>query len=233
IAKNYIEESNQQLKNDNPVYFAKLLPSRLHWRFFPEFRHLTVYLDIETTGMDDVSSITTISLYDGNHIWWYVEGDNLEQFLDDILKYKVIITYNGKGFDIPFIENQFGIKIDHAHIDLRYVLAGLGFSGGLKGCERQLGISRGELSGIDGYFAVLLWDDYIRNRNNRALETLLAYNIEDVINLEKLLIMAYNMKIKNLPFYSHNRLDPPSSPQTPFHADIETIEKIKRNSLVW
>ncbi|MBW1642466.1 MAG: ribonuclease H-like domain-containing protein, partial [Deltaproteobacteria bacterium] len=95
---------------------------------------------------------------------------------------------------IPFIENQFGLKLDHSHIDLRYVLVGLGFSGGLKGCERQLGINRGDLSGVDWYFAVLLWNDYIRNNNKRALETLLAYNIEDVVNLEKLMVISYNMK---------------------------------------
>lgn len=231
LAKHTLDHSQEQLKKDNPVYFARLLPSRLHWRFFPEFRHLTVYLDIETTGMDSFSSITTISIYDGKQIRWYVDGQNLDQFLDDILKYKVIITYNGKGFDIPFIENQFGLKMGHAHIDLRYILASVGFSGGLKGCERQLGISRGELSGVGGYFAVLLWNDYVRNKNMRALETLLAYNIEDVVNLEKLMVMAYNIKLKHLPFFSHNRLDPPSSPQIPFQANIETIERIKRNSL--
>jgi uncharacterized protein YprB with RNaseH-like and TPR domain len=229
IAKHYIDQSHEQLKKNNPAYFVDLLPSKLHWRLFPEFRHLAVYLDIETTGMDNFSTITTIALYDGKHIRWYVAGDNLEHFLDDIFKYKLIITYNGKGFDIPFIENQFGIKLNHAHIDLRYVLAGLGFSGGLKGCERQLGINRGKLTGVDGYFAVLLWDDYIKNKNQRALETLLAYNIEDVVNLEKLMIMAYNMNIKNSPFHSQNVLNSPALPQMPFHADIETIERIKRD----
>ncbi len=233
IVKQYIDESNQQLRNSNPVYFADLLPSRLHWRFFPEFRHVTAYLDIETTGMDAASEITTIALYDGKQIRWYVDGENLDRFLDDIVQYKVIVTYNGKGFDIPFIQNQFRTKLDHAHIDLRYILANLGFSGGLKGCERQLGISRGELSGIDGYVAVLLWDDYIKNNNMNALQTLLAYNIEDVVNLEKLMVLAYNMKIKNTPFYSQNKLNAPSLPKSPFHADIETIERIKSNLYKW
>ena len=30
----------------------------------------------------------------------------------------------------------------------------LGFKGGLKGCERQLGLDRGNLKDIDGFFAV-------------------------------------------------------------------------------
>jgi uncharacterized protein YprB with RNaseH-like and TPR domain len=228
LIKRYIDQSYTHLQSDNPNYFTKLLPSKLHWRIFPEFRHLTAYLDIETTGMDTFSTITTIALYDGIHVRWYVDGENLDQFIDDISTYKVIVTYNGKGFDIPFIENQFGVTLDHSHIDLRYILAALGFSGGLKGCERQLGINRGSLSGVDGYFAVLLWDDYIRNNNPRALDTLLAYNIEDTINLEKLMVMAYNKNLKNTPFVNQ-QLEVPSLPHTPFSADMETIESIKRN----
>ena len=66
-----------------------------------------------------------------------------------------------------FIEGQFGTTIDHSHIDLRYVLKGLGFSGGLKMCEKALGLNRGDLDGIDGYFAILLWLDYQQNNNVR------------------------------------------------------------------
>jgi uncharacterized protein YprB with RNaseH-like and TPR domain len=232
LARNIIDQSVEQLEKEDSSYFADLLPSRLHWRIFPEFRDHTVYLDIETTGMDGFSTITTIALYDGKHVRWYVDGQNLDRFLDDILKYKVIITYNGKSFDIPFIENQFRIKLEHSHIDLRFILSSLGFSGGLKGCERQLGINRGELSGVDGYFAVLLWHDYIRNNNQRALDTLLAYNIEDVVNLEKLMVIAYNMKIMNTPFrYSHD-LDLPRSPIIPFKPDMETIARIKHEYMV-
>lgn len=228
LIQSYVDKSYEQLKNNNPNYFTKLLPSKLHWRIFPEFRHLTAYLDIETTGMDSFSAITTIALFDGKYVRWYVDGKNLDQFLDDIFNYKIIVTYNGKGFDIPFIENQFGVTLDHSHIDLRYVLAALGFSGGLKGCERQLGINRGDLSGVDGYFAVLLWNEYIRNNNQRALETLLAYNIEDTVNLERLMVMAYNKNLEGTPFVTR-QLDAPSSPHIPFSADLETIESIKRD----
>jgi uncharacterized protein YprB with RNaseH-like and TPR domain len=35
----------------------------------------------------------------------------------------------------------------------------------------------------DGYMAVLLYFDYINNGNKAALETLLEYNKEDVVNL--------------------------------------------------
>ena len=76
---------------------------------------------------------------------------NLERFKDDIYKYDVICTYNGKCFDVPVTESDLGIKLKQVHIDLRYVLKSVGFSGGLKGCERKAGIDREELSGLDGY----------------------------------------------------------------------------------
>ena len=141
-----IEESRQHLYQNNPVYFAKCLPANQSWRFFPEFRNSTVYLDIETTGLDRYfNDITTIALYDGHAIKTFVNGQNLDHFIEDIQKYKIIVSYNGKSFDIPFIENYFNIRLDHAQIDLRYVLYSLGFRGGLKGCERQLDMDRGAL----------------------------------------------------------------------------------------
>ncbi len=108
------------------------------------------------------------------------------------------------------------------------MLKSLGYVGGLKGCERKLGIDRGDLKDVDGYFAVLLWDEYRTNGNAKALETLLAYNIEDVINLEQLLVIAYNKKIEETPFARNFPIDLPTQPAIPFSADIATIRRIRR-----
>ena len=108
LLKNGIDESRQHLYQNNPAYFSKLLPSNQCWRLFPEFRDSTVYLDIETTGLDrHFNKITTIAIYDGQAIKTYVQGQNLDDFAEDIQKYKVIVSYNGKSFDIPFIEALF------------------------------------------------------------------------------------------------------------------------------
>lgn len=223
----YIAESQKHLTDiRTPAYFSNLLPSKLHWRFFPEFMHSAVYLDIETNGLDAFSGkITTIALYDGKNIFHYTNGFNLHDFKTDILKYQLIITYNGKSFDIPFIEQFFGIKITQAHLDLRHILASLGFKGGLKGCEKALGIDRQELDGVDGYLAVLLWKDYMQNKNDKALETLLAYNIEDVLNLDYLMVTAYNMKLKETPF-QQNQLKARPVPKSPFQTDTATIKRL-------
>ena len=226
-----LKESKNQMKSLNPNYFAKLIPAGHQWRFFPEFRNATVYLDIETTGLSHYyETITTISLYDGKSIFYYVKDQNLDDFPEDIKQYKVIITYNGKSFDVPFIEKYFDIQLDQAHIDLRYILASLGYKGGLKSCETQLGFHRGDLADIDGFFAVLLWYDYLKNQNEKALETLLAYNIQDVLTLETLMVIAYNLNIKGTPFY-RNSLPEPVLPKSPFRVDMETVERIRSEQI--
>jgi hypothetical protein len=62
----------------------------------------------------------------------------------------------------------------------------------LKGAERQLGIVRSEtLDGVDGSMAVLLWQAH-RAGATTALDTLLRYCLEDVVNLKPLLALTYN-----------------------------------------
>jgi hypothetical protein len=227
-------ESLRRLQAQDARHFAARMPASEAWRLFPEFRHSAAYLDIETTGLcPPADYITTIALYDGRTVRWYVQGDNLKQFRDDIRDYRLLVTYNGKTFDLPFIRESLRLPMDQAHIDLRYVLHGLGLKGGLKGCERQLGLDRGELDGVDGYFAVLLWREYVRNRNLRALETLLAYNITDVVNLETLMVLAYNMKVKDTAFADTHRLPAPRSPKVPFKPHVPTIESIRRRLFGW
>ena len=228
LLRRHIPESVTHFEDGVSGYFYDRLSSDQHWRMFPDFRESVAYLDIETTGLGGSSDyITTIGVYDGQSITHYVYGDNLFDFRDKIEKYRLLVTYNGKTFDVPFIRNYLGIPIGQAHIDLRYVLASLGYRGGLKGCERQLGIDREELEDVDGYFAVLLWQDFQKNGNRRALETLLAYNTLDVVDLEILMVLAYNLKLKDTPFAERLRLPKPRSPENPFKADMETIRRLK------
>jgi uncharacterized protein YprB with RNaseH-like and TPR domain len=223
-----LSKSHVALEKGDPHYFYDLLPPRQHWRLFPHFRDKVAYLDIETTGLSPQNShITTIAVYDGKSVSTYVYGQNLDSFVDDIREYDMIVTYNGKSFDVPFIEHFFRTQMPQSHLDLRYILGSLGYRGGLKGCEKQLGFDRGDLEGVDGYFAVLLWYDYENNDNKNALETLLAYNVQDVVTLEALMVVAYNEKLKATPFLDRYCLQPPAAPTVPFHADTVTIERIR------
>ena len=228
----HVQASFEHLERGNPHHFADTLASSQHWRLFPDFRGSIAYLDIETTGLDHYAAITTIVIYDGRSVRHYVQGENLDQFKRDIEDYSMIVTYNGKCFDVPFIERYFRISVPHAHIDLRYVLKALGYVGGLKGCERQLGLDRKELADVDGFFAVHLWQDFKRKQNPQALETLLAYNATDVVNLETLMVKAYNMQLRSTPFHLSHQLPLPAPPVIPFKADADTINRLKR-SISW
>ncbi|MDR3630992.1 MAG: ribonuclease H-like domain-containing protein [Desulfocapsaceae bacterium] len=227
----FLEASRQALDSDRPNFFTPYLAAADIWRIFPHFRARTAFIDIETTGLDADARITTIALYDGSTVRTYVNGRNLDDFVADIFAYTVLVSYNGKGFDVPFLERHFRIRLDHAHIDLRYVLARLGLKGGLKGCEKQLGIDRGSLDGVDGFFAVLLWREYERTGSDKALETLLAYNIEDTVNLERLLVEAYNRNIAVTPFARKLAIPAPEPACIPYRPDMECVERLRRAAL--
>ncbi len=139
-----------------------------------------------------------VGLYDGKDFQCLVKGDNLENFRDIISNYSMIVTFFGSGFDLPMLTKRFpGLKFDQLHIDLCPTLRRVGIRGGLKKIEKEIGISRGdELEGLNGYDAILLWQRYQRNRDDSALEKLIAYNREDVVNLEKLAEIAFE-KLKD------------------------------------
>ncbi len=226
----HLEESQRQLSSGNAAFFTGTLPSSESWRLYPDFRDSVAYVDIETTGLGGPGDhITTIALYDGRGIRHYVHGQNLAEFARDIRDYRLLVTYNGKCFDLPFLRASFGLPLDQAHIDLRYVLASLGYKGGLKGCERRLGLDRGDLAHVDGFFAVLLWREFRLHGKPEALETLLAYNIRDVVNLESLLVHAYNLKSARTPFGAALALPPATPPPEPFRAHVPTIQRLLRH----
>lgn len=95
-------------------------------------------------------------------------------------------------------------------------------------CEKNMGIDRGELNGVDGFFAIHLWNDYKKKKKKKSLETLLVYNIEDVVNLEILIVKAYNEKIQETPFSRSHQIPLPDVPDIPFRADPGTVKRIQR-----
>jgi uncharacterized protein YprB with RNaseH-like and TPR domain len=226
---NKVIETKQKLVQRDALYFHNNIPSKERWRMFGEFYDSVAYIDIETTGLygfDDI--ITTIALYDGKDVKHYVHGQNLNDFKNDIKAYKLLVTYNGTNFDLPFIQRFLNISMDYAHIDLRYILASLGYSGGLKGCEKQLGLFRSDIvENINGNFAVWLWKYYKRHKSEKALNTLLSYNIEDVLSLEKLMIIAYNKKVSEFNLITQTFLQK-KQPVNPFIGERYIIDEIKK-----
>jgi uncharacterized protein YprB with RNaseH-like and TPR domain len=184
--------SLDRLQHEDHRYFAAALPPREQWRAFPEFSHCVAYLDIETTGMSDEDAVTMIGVYDGSRTRTYVRGEDLDEFADDVGRYRLLVTFFGGAFDLPFLRRRFpSLVLDQLHIDLCPVLHRLGYKGGLKAIERQLGLSRSaETDGLGGWDAVRLWHEW-RRGSREALALLKAYNTEDIVHLEALLEFAY------------------------------------------
>lgn len=151
------------------------------------------YLDIETTGLSRYTADLTvigIALEKGGKI-------KVTQLIeDDLCDYKLlkalkgvdeIYTYNGSRFDLPFIETKLAVALKNCfkHTDLMYDCWRNNLKGGLKAVEKKLGINR-RLRDVDGYVAVQLWWQYVNNNDKYALQTLLKYNREDVVNLQTL-----------------------------------------------
>ncbi len=197
----HLSSSQYALSRGDAAFFGSYIPSNEIWRMYPDFSHSCIFLDIETTGIPHGwNDVTVIGTYDGHETRVFVKGKNLSDFSRYAKRYAMLVTYNGRQFDVPFLKTKFpGLKLPIAHIDLRFVTRRLGLKGGLKGVERRLGLDReGGLQDVDGFMAVKLWREY-RRGNQSALNTLIRYNLEDVVGLKSIVERAYNMAIDKLP----------------------------------
>jgi uncharacterized protein YprB with RNaseH-like and TPR domain len=191
-----VAESVDRLAARDFAWFARHLPAREHWRAYPVFRDRIAFLDIETTGGMEPSDLTMVGMYDGETLQQFVRGQNLADFPDAIQDRALIVTFFGTGFDLPFLRRAYQMEFPQLHIDLCFLFKRLGFSGGLKRIEWEFGIKRvEETRGLSGMDAVLLWRQWQRG-NRRALDTLLAYNREDVLNMAELLEIGYSAMLE-------------------------------------
>ncbi len=180
-------EAKKAVRDYDSSFFISFPPSEV-WRTYDFFRDDALFLDIETSGY--YGDITVLGCYDGDRTFTLVKDRsltkrNLQQLF---LGKKLIVTFNGASFDLPVIDRYFpGILPDVPHLDLRFPLARLGLSGGLKQIEKDVGISRSAIvDGMRGEDAVALWHDYLLTGNPDSLDRIVAYNEEDVLNLRPL-----------------------------------------------
>ncbi len=184
------------LQKRDSVFFAKSLRRREHWRLYDEWKDEIVCLDIETNGFmpEQGGYPTVVGLYDGNRWRALIRGENLtrENLERELSGYKMVVTFYGTVFDIPFLCKTFRtINFALPHYDLCFALKRLGINGGLKKVEDRFGIKRDDsVRGMDGYDAVRLWYEY-RRGSKEALELLLKYNREDTVNLYHLAEQIY------------------------------------------
>lgn len=143
------------------------------------------YLDIETSFQAEVT-VVGLMRSDLGLVQLVGEGVTREGIADLFRGLDTVCTFNGESFDLPVLRRKFGIGlIERMHsVDLSIECRRVGRRGGLKRIEMGLSIPRGS-RGISGYDAMLLWERWERGER-AALDILLDYNRDDVINLRLL-----------------------------------------------
>lgn len=144
---------------------------------------MDAYLDIETSYEFE---ITVIGLFREDLGFRQLVGPevNTENLLSLLNGVRRIVTYNGSRFDLPVIRKKMNVDLFDLceSYDLMYSCWKRKWLGGLKKVEKLLGLTR-QSEGIDGNDAMRLWHLYEYYKDREALDSLLQYNREDVMNL--------------------------------------------------
>jgi uncharacterized protein YprB with RNaseH-like and TPR domain len=164
-------------------WFVSHLPVGHRVRAIKAFQEETLFCDIETDGICSSSKITCISTLFNGKLETFWQGHNLNEFLHVWQKAKILVTFNGKRFDVPMICEHFNLSSPPPQVDLMYEASHYGLRGGLKNIERLIGHKREPLDCTNGKDAVALWDSYRNTGNVSALNQLIRYNQQDVLSL--------------------------------------------------
>ena len=191
----YIEEAQSLLKDGDSRGLCDLLKKGEEWRLFDRFRKEAAYLDIETDGLDRDSLVTVLTVHRPGRTITLTHGEDLtaETLQDALDGCKILVTFNGKCFDVPVLRCSFpNVDLDIPHFDLRYGCAKVGLRGGLKPIERMLGMTRSDdIMDVDGEEAVRLWKNWERRGDAESLRILTEYNRADTVNLENISDIIY------------------------------------------
>jgi uncharacterized protein YprB with RNaseH-like and TPR domain/predicted nuclease with RNAse H fold/adenylate kinase family enzyme len=177
-----LDESRRSWKACEYRFFTELLRPSDHWRLLSSVIKDCLFLDIETTGLSsDLHYATVIgALYQNTfHQWvWPQPLDELRELLKSA---KLLVTFNGRRFDVPFLQTHIpDLTFPAAHIDLLYIANAAAMKGGQKADEEKIGLTRDKgIRDLSGREAVLAWCSGLYG-DQKALRQLLKYNRADV-----------------------------------------------------
>lgn len=191
-----LKKCSKALENDELGWLIEQIPPREQWRILGHYFDRASYFDIETSGLSYVDYITVIVCLHQGRLYRFVQGENLDDFLELLDEITLLVSFNGNSFDIPQLLKAWHIpKLPCPHLDLRWLCYHCGWRGGLKQVEKTLGITRPiDLAGVDGAEAVWLWRRWHYDQDHAAREKLVRYCAGDVLVL---LAVAAVLQVKN------------------------------------
>jgi uncharacterized protein YprB with RNaseH-like and TPR domain len=194
-----LDESRAAFESGEFKYFADRMKGAHMWRLIPECSDAVAYLDIETTGLGfpPQSHSTTIAVLFKGEIRVEHEPERKRALLERIeAEAKMLVTFNGMCFDMPFLRHETGLQFGLPHVDLCIWFRRHDIRGGLKAIQRAFPqVHQRSSMDIDGFDAVRLWRMHERGVP-RALETLMTYNAEDSLVLQPLMHIAYERELE-------------------------------------
>lgn len=215
-SKMLFSDSNKALEKKDTNFFATRLSKEDYYRIALHFGEENLFLDIETTGLSKYyDEITVVGWSVKNDYQIYIQGTDSSKLISAISKAKVITTFNGTLFDLPFLKEKFNnLDLTLAHIDLRFLAKRVGLSGGQKKIEKELGIERPSyLQTVKGENAPLLWHKYCRG-DLESLKLLIHYNHADIEGMKKIFAVVVKKIIEkqNIPLKIRSLYPTPNYP---------------------
>lgn len=175
------------------------------WReLYERHKKTALCLDIEVSRAN--GPISVLGLYQPKEgsieCQQFVKGKDLnrENLAQAFAGCTMLITFNGRKFDVPRIKREFlGVIPNVPIIDLYLFARRLGLKANLKVLENTFGIDRIDPRTKRRGIAVKLWKRYVTYGDEKALALLLEYNKQDTVNLYPLaeeLMQIVSDKIK-------------------------------------
>ena len=173
-----------------------------------------LFLDTETTGM--LGATGTVAFLVG--LGWFecaadagpdhfvVEQLFIEDFCDErallalvadrIARHAALVTYNGRGYDMPLLEARFVMNRMRPpsplpHLDLLHAARAV-FRGTLESCSLR-SVERGALGitrthDVDGGLIPMIFFDYARGTRRERMVPVIDHNVQDIVSLGALLL---------------------------------------------
>ena len=224
-----LDRSHAALDARDWHFFYRRLPRPELWRLVPACFGNIAYLDIETTGQfaPPRCHSTTIAVSFRGTLYQEHDDARKRELLEWICREASALgTFFGEVFDIPFLRSEYGLPFEIAHIDMCFWLKRLGYRGGLKKVEKCFPeIPPRQSEDVDGFDAVRLWRWHEQGVPG-ALETLLTYNAEDTIVLERLLVLAWNLEVRRRKDWGLAELVAPRPPEIPTGVDAAVYARL-------
>ncbi len=170
-----------------------------------------VFLDTETTGLAGGAGTAAFLIGAG---WFEGERFRVRQYFmrdyheeeallhaleEDLAGFARMVTYNGRGFDVPLLDTRFRLirsrfaLSDAPHLDLLHPARRL-WKERLESCRLQslevalLGLRR--TGDIPGEEIPQVYFDWVRRRDARLLARVFEHNRQDIVSLAALAVLA-------------------------------------------